>query len=216
MGADTTVNRLAVLAGAPGRARILEQAHRLFLEQGYAAVSMQQIADAAGVNKATLYHHFRDKEDLFLAVYGAELARIEDAVSAAVSGEGTLRERLQRVAAWFLAAPIWDVGRLMAELKRHVDEERRAELLRRVHFPWEVLLPVLQDASDELSADPELVAELFFGMLLSQARRAKLNQQPPPPGLPRTIVDILLDGAGAGESRATHALPLPPPPQPPQ
>ena len=44
-----------------GRARVVQQARELFLAQGYAAVSMQQIADAVGVNKATLYHYFRDK-----------------------------------------------------------------------------------------------------------------------------------------------------------
>lgn len=221
MRAETTVNRAMALAGSSGRARILEQARRLFLEQGYAAVSMQQIADAAGVNKATLYHHFRDKEDLFLAVFGAELARIEGAVREALTDAGTLRQRLQRVAAWFLASPDCDVGRLLAELKRHVGEERRAELHRRVRFPWEVLLPVLQASAAELRVEPELVAELFFGMLVSQARRAKLNQQPPRPDLARVIVDILLDGAGAqgtagadaGDSRLTNAMSLALPPQ---
>ena len=55
-------------ADVSGRGRILREARLLFTALGYAAVSMQQIADAAAVNKATLYHHFRDKEELFLSV----------------------------------------------------------------------------------------------------------------------------------------------------
>ena len=55
-----------------GRGRVLREARVLFTAQGYAAVSMQQIADAAAMNKATLYHHFRDKEDLFVAVMAEE------------------------------------------------------------------------------------------------------------------------------------------------
>ncbi len=61
-------------ADVSGRGRILREARLLFTAQGYAAVSMQQIADAAAVNKATLYHHFRDKEDLFLSVMVEEFA----------------------------------------------------------------------------------------------------------------------------------------------
>jgi TetR/AcrR family transcriptional repressor of mexJK operon len=58
--------------GAPGRpkdlskgAAILEAAKRLFLEQGYEGVSMDQIAADAGVSKLTVYSHFGDKEALF-------------------------------------------------------------------------------------------------------------------------------------------------------
>ncbi len=50
------------------RNRVLDAAYPLFVQQGYKAVSMQQIADAVSINKATLYHHFRSKDDLFLAV----------------------------------------------------------------------------------------------------------------------------------------------------
>lgn len=207
MRVETTVNRATILAGLSGRERILEQAHRLFLEQGYAAVSMQQIADAATVNKATLYHHFRDKEDLFLAVLGAELARIEFAIGEALAADGSLRERLQRVATWFLGGSNCDFGRLLSELKRHVAEERRAELHRHVRFPWEALLPALQSAAGELRTEPELVAELFFGMLLSQVRRAEIEQRSPRPDLASTIVDILLDGARGSASRALELLP---------
>ena len=203
------------------KSRILDAAREMFVRDGLESVTMREIAKRIEYTPTAIYHHFRDKEDLFLAVFGAELARIEGAVREALSDAGTLRQRLQRVAAWFLASPDCDVGRLLAELKRHVGEERRAELHRRVRFPWEVLLPVLQASAAELRVEPELVAELFFGMLVSQARRAKLNQQPPRPDLARVIVDILLDGAGAqgtagadaGDSRLTNAMSLALPPQ---
>ena len=49
------------------RASILAAAKRLFLEQGYQGVSMDQIAAAAGVSKLTVYSHFGEKESLFSA-----------------------------------------------------------------------------------------------------------------------------------------------------
>src|SRR4051812_46192364 len=44
---------------------ILEAAGQLFREQGYGAVSMDQIAREAGVSKATVYAHFESKDRLF-------------------------------------------------------------------------------------------------------------------------------------------------------
>ena len=50
------------------RRGLLAAARHLFGEQGYAATSVDEIVRAAGVTKGALYHHFRDKDDLFRAV----------------------------------------------------------------------------------------------------------------------------------------------------
>ena len=46
------------------RAAILASAKQLFAEHGFDGVSMDQIAQAAGVSKLTVYSHFGDKETL--------------------------------------------------------------------------------------------------------------------------------------------------------
>jgi len=48
----------------PTRDRILDAANRLFYSEGIRAVSLDVIADKAGVTKKTLYYHFRSKDDL--------------------------------------------------------------------------------------------------------------------------------------------------------
>lgn len=51
------------------RRRILERAGHLFCQQGYDAVTMQEIADAVDISKTTIYYsHYRAKEDLFAAI----------------------------------------------------------------------------------------------------------------------------------------------------
>jgi AcrR family transcriptional regulator len=50
--------------GQETRERILAEALRLFGERGYARVSVEEIAEAAGVTKGAVYHWFRDKDDL--------------------------------------------------------------------------------------------------------------------------------------------------------
>ncbi len=47
---------------------ILQVANRLFVRQGYTATSIRQIAEEVGIGKATVYHHFADKEAIVLAL----------------------------------------------------------------------------------------------------------------------------------------------------
>ncbi|NUU21646.1 MAG: TetR/AcrR family transcriptional regulator [Streptomycetaceae bacterium] len=64
-------------------ADLLAAARELFATEGYAATSLDAVCLRAGVSKGALYHHFRNKEALFHAVYAAEEARIAEAVAAA-------------------------------------------------------------------------------------------------------------------------------------
>jgi AcrR family transcriptional regulator len=50
------------------RRGLLKAARKLFGKQGYASTSVDEVVRAAGVTKGALYHHFRDKDDLFRAV----------------------------------------------------------------------------------------------------------------------------------------------------
>jgi AcrR family transcriptional regulator len=50
------------------RRQILDVARQVFAEQGFHATRMSDIAQAAGVSQGTLYHYFRSKDDLFLAL----------------------------------------------------------------------------------------------------------------------------------------------------
>ena len=53
------------------RQRVLDEAERLFRERGYAATSLEQIAEAAEVTKGAIYGHFSSKEDLLLGAIEA-------------------------------------------------------------------------------------------------------------------------------------------------
>ena len=48
--------------------RLMEKAESLFIEYGYKSVSMNQIAEAAGISKMTIYKYFPTKEELFMSV----------------------------------------------------------------------------------------------------------------------------------------------------
>jgi AcrR family transcriptional regulator len=78
--------------------RIVKAAVELFGEHGVGGTSLQMIADALGVTKAAVYHQFKTKDDIVVAVAEAELARLETALDAAEAESDPTRARTVLVA----------------------------------------------------------------------------------------------------------------------
>ena len=182
-----------------GRDRVLNHACALFVERGFDGVSMQQIADAAGLTKAALYYHFRDKEDLFGHVMRREIDRVRLGLAAAAEADGGLRPQLERMARQIFASVRSDFGRLMGDVKAHVSAPRREAIGCQPDPPYDLVRPCLEAAvqAGEIRSglDLDLVAALFFGMVFSQVQLAKLGgPEPPADEVAATIVEVLLDG----------------------
>ena len=71
----------------PTRRGLVEGAARAFADNGVRRSTMQSIAAAAGVAKATLYNHFRTKDDVARALLAVELDRLTDLAAARPPGE---------------------------------------------------------------------------------------------------------------------------------
>jgi TetR/AcrR family transcriptional regulator len=90
-----------IQADAPqsaGQKAILDAAARLFSEQGYDGVSMRQIAEAARVSKANIYHHFQSKAALYLAILRSSADRLSALVENLAEGKGPFDRRLREFA----------------------------------------------------------------------------------------------------------------------
>ena len=82
---------------AQTRERLIEAAARVFAEKGFAATSLDEVADAAGLTKGAVYSNFENKEDLVAAVLSAHQDR-QSGISDIATAAGTLEEK-QAVAA---------------------------------------------------------------------------------------------------------------------
>ena len=82
-------------------ALILDTARQMFLERGYDATSLDDVAAATGVSKTTVYNNFGDKEGLFRAVVLSVTERAEQIISelgTTLGGDEPVAERLTAVA----------------------------------------------------------------------------------------------------------------------
>jgi AcrR family transcriptional regulator len=82
------------------REMILERAALLFANRGYPATSMNQVAEACGFSKASLYHYYRDKYTLLVSIAENHVTRLEELVadveSQGLPPEEGLRELIRR------------------------------------------------------------------------------------------------------------------------
>lgn len=83
------------------RKNILEKALKLFYEKGYDAIGVQEIADAAGVTKPTLYHYFGSKYGLLQAVALEGYADLKTGMTEATEYKGDLPANLERLTNYY-------------------------------------------------------------------------------------------------------------------
>jgi len=150
---------------------ILGAAEALFLDKNYADVSMEDIAEAAGVTKGALYHHFAGKEALYVAMMHAVLREKQALFETVVQSQGTCRERLRRFALSFFQLPR-EKRDLLKLVRRDINifqDPTRAQLIR----AYQAALPqqlevVIRDGirdGELVPADPRLLSWLKVAMV---------------------------------------------------
>ncbi|HEV7693893.1 MAG TPA: helix-turn-helix domain-containing protein [Hyphomonadaceae bacterium] len=93
--ADDSDDKMSLGRRERTRARLIEAADKLIRKQGYEALVMEDVAERAGVTRRTIYDHFRDKDELIIAViYGRPTQLI-----VAIKPGQTLRAYLRTIAA---------------------------------------------------------------------------------------------------------------------
>jgi TetR/AcrR family transcriptional regulator of autoinduction and epiphytic fitness len=153
------------------REAIVEAAERLFLGRGFGAVSMDELAAAAGVARRTLYNQFSSKEEIFREMLLGVSGQLEDAFPPGVETQGDVEDVLRLVA------------RMILDLHKHPEY---LGFLRMVvadsrQFPWiaEEFATVMDPQTERLvrylahltalgildCRNPMLAAHQFMGML---------------------------------------------------
>jgi AcrR family transcriptional regulator len=133
------------------RQRLVAEAQRLFRERGYAATSLEQIAEAADVTKGAIYGHFASKEDLMFTAI--EAAPAPDYSTTLRDQSRPLRERLTEYGRAISAEEPGDAAELAMYLEFYAALLRAPDALQRYGSRVERRLHELADPdSDELPA----------------------------------------------------------------
>jgi TetR/AcrR family transcriptional regulator, cholesterol catabolism regulator len=81
--------------GGDVKARILEVAARLFMEQGFAATSVREIGEQAAVGQSSLYHHVRSKSQLLFQLSQSFSTELLDRITAMVAASPSPTQQLR-------------------------------------------------------------------------------------------------------------------------
>ena len=119
------------------RAKILDSALRLFHEEGYETITMQDIADASEISKGSLYLQFTNKEDLIVSLLERTFDRLEEIVQRESATPGSARERLDRIVQDYIALAREDGGHslnlwLLPRLSPQPDSPQQTLILSRI------------------------------------------------------------------------------------
>lgn len=151
------------------REHILARAAELFAHQGYPGTSMNQVAAACGVSKATLYHYMRDKSELLAQIAQGHVGRLEALVAEVGAMALPAEQRLRLLIARFVAeyAEAQHQHRVLTEDVKFLDAEAQRAVLdgqRRVVNAFATTLVEVRPALASQRLDKPLTM-LLFGMI---------------------------------------------------
>jgi AcrR family transcriptional regulator len=141
------------------REMILERAAALFARGGYPGTSMNQVADACGLSKATLYHYYRDKYALLVSIADSHVTRLQGIVEDALAEDKTAQ------------------GQLRALIRRLVEEYANAQNEHRV-LTEDVKFLAAEDRERILGKEREVVAAFakIVGTLRPDLKKAAMSK----------------------------------------
>jgi TetR/AcrR family transcriptional regulator, transcriptional repressor of aconitase len=154
------------------RARLLSVAKQHFARDGYAASSLDRIAEEAGFSKGAVYSNFAGKNELFLGVL-EEHGRVSlDEILAEVQGAASVDKAIDRIAAWATRSSRqgnWPM--LILEYSRVAQPEDtfRKSQEKVLRAQWKALGEVLLQFRSTLDVKPEVLGALVFELTYAPA-----------------------------------------------
>jgi TetR/AcrR family transcriptional regulator len=195
----------------PGDAaeRILAAAEKLFADSGFDAVSMNAVADLAGVSKANIFHHFNSKNALYLAVMRRACEHSRPLIDELENAADSFAEGLHRFAQAHLAHLLAheQAARLIQREILHNDAQRSQELAEQVFGDnFARLVAIMRNGQERgelcMDIDPGMVATLFIAANLFFFQAREVSRHLPdvqhlsanPAAYSSQLVDILMHG----------------------
>lgn len=188
------------------RDTILRETATLFAMDGFSGVSMRDIANAAGITPAALYHHFRDKSELYRATmeyaFGSKMADLPSIVFA----EAPIEDRFAAFVTWFSKLVSTDViyARLMQREMLDGDEERFRYLTEQVfREPFKQTMMMMEEIAP--GGDAHQLTVFVFGLIFgyfafTPTRRLQPGFKPEhddPGKVAKQVTQLLLNGLKA-------------------
>ncbi|MBA4380424.1 MAG: hypothetical protein C0393_07090 [Anaerolinea sp.] len=183
--------------------KIFRTARRLFVQQGYTATSMRQVAEEAGIGKATIYHHFSDKQAIVVALLEKNIARMDEALQL-VRAESDPRRRIQ-VAASASVNFLFESADIMQIVRREVSggrDQMQAGFLNFFQEYMALLADAIQRGTEQgifRPVDPTDAAKVLMTMIQGTFVLAYLGGGRPqsPEKTAAALLDIYFQGIDA-------------------
>jgi TetR/AcrR family transcriptional regulator len=195
------------------RETILARAAELFARRGYTATTMNEVAEACGVSKPSLYHYVRDKRQLLVEIAEGHVLRLL-ALIAEVDAAGLAPEaRLRRLVAAFLAvyARSQAEHRVLTDDVRFLDPPDRERILgaeRRVVASFADAIVASRPELRAASLDKPL-AMLLFGMMNWMFTWLQPDGELSHDDLAPVVADLFFGGLGAVRAPQPKRLAFP-------
>lgn len=179
------------------RDKVLNTASVLFMELGYEPVSINMIAERAGVTKASVYYYFTNKAVLFTTSVTEMMARICFYTQRIIDAHPDIRTRLEQIALTKMSRSHVEFESLMREAIPFLTEEQRDDIRKAEHKIHELMADTFRqamEAGEIAEGEPMLLAHAFAALLMIGNRELVGDAEYSPQELSSAIVGVFWNG----------------------
>ncbi|MED1471148.1 TetR/AcrR family transcriptional regulator [Bacillus salipaludis] len=207
-----TPNKQSEISALETKQNIINLSQKLFMTYGYRSVSTRQIAQSCGITQPALYHHFRNKQEIYIEVVRAIMNRTKFQMEEIKKHYTSFRERVHQIAYYMLMNHQEDLSQMFHDLKHEMTDETQL-LIRKwwLDSYFNPIVEIIVEAENEkqikdlskLESNPMEMSYFILDILKSLLQFSGLKNLDDEERMKESerkaklIVSIILDGIGS-------------------
>ncbi len=191
--------------------QILAEAVRIFKQRGYHATSVQDIADAVGLQKGSLYHYISGKEELLFKIFERSTGALTQRLQEIIASDGSPTEKLENAIQAHITALCEHLDTYTVYLaeRRTLAGRTQTKVRAEARHHAQLLEAIIQEgitSGDLRPVDTKMTAHAILGMCNWLYQWYSPKGRLMPQEIARIFADLVLQGLARYQSRVDDQL----------
>ena len=153
------------------KGRLMAEAAKLFSEKGYSSTTVREIATEVGILSGSIFHHFKNKEDILFAIMNDIVQAMDEALLQTLNDANTIEEKIKALIHCeleFIHGKTSNAATVLLYEWKQLNKEYQQQVLKGRSYYFNLWQQTLTEAQEKQLTDiePEYLRQLIHGAMV--------------------------------------------------